>query len=152
MRRGCCESRGLLMPFKQGSTKDQSIQPKLKLSHLWPSIAAFKVQSHQFVQICNNVFLRRGCCESWGLLMPFHIRPIWILFQPNVWLWIRPKQYIDEDHTIHRLLFHLFNTDDQKRRFKVYLIIKNLQENQLTQVWLSFSYMTGFLKIQNLIK
>ena len=66
--------------------------------------------------------------------MPFHIRPIRIFFQPNVWLWIRPKQYIDEDHTILRLLFHLFNTDDQKRRFKVYLIIKNLQENQLTQV------------------
>ena len=116
MRRGCCESRGLLMPFKQGSTKGQSIRPKLKCFHLWPSIAAFKAQSHQFIQICNNVFFKgaavnheaSSCYLSRDLLKLhfciFHIRPIQIFFPPNVWLWIRPKRYIAEDSTIHRYL------------------------------------------------
>ena len=48
------------MPFKQGSTEGQSIRPKLKRFHLWPSIAAFKVQHHQFTQIYNNGFLKEA--------------------------------------------------------------------------------------------
>jgi hypothetical protein len=38
------------MPFKQGSTEGQSIEPKLKHFHLWLSIAELKVQRHQLIQ------------------------------------------------------------------------------------------------------
>ena len=69
------------------------------------SIFGFQLQHLKFniinlSKFTTRFFLKRGCCESCHLsrdllMLHFcisHIRPIWIFFQPNVGLWIRPKR------------------------------------------------------------